>query len=237
MTPTRATATLLSCVDGTHAGKLGTQQPPTKGDVHTLDLTNARALTIDVDGSVIFLKEHRLVRCSRDGAAAPIWPPHKRFFGLMTAVADTSPFTGESVGAPGISDVDDYADKIEDARLHVGRDGALYVWESKHVVCFDRTGRRLWGVMLPDAVSDVAADASGNAYVVSGYDDGASIARVTSGGAVRAFVGAEQIGGTIPSTLVVRRDGRIVALGDDRRMLALSADGDVLWQNRGTYDD
>lgn len=232
----RSTATLLRSADGGDAGKLGAEQQP-KSDAHTLDLAHAQALCVDTDGSVIFVKESRIVRCAPDGTATPIWPARKGFLG-WTRVAKTSPFTGESIDdAPRLEELDEYPTSVRGGKVCVGWDGALYVWESRHLVSFDRAGKKRFAATLPAPASAVGVDASGTVYVAGRADDGTSLFRVAPNGSVACLVDASESDVVLPRRgIVVRPDGTMVLFGEDRRMVALGSDGSILWQSKGEVE-
>jgi hypothetical protein len=198
----RASAMLLRAGDGGDAGRFGAKQAPNSA-AHGMDLTGARSLAFDTDGSVIFIKERRIVRCGSDGTAAPIWPPHKGFLGLWTSVAGTPPFTGEA---------EEGADAVEDL-------GA--------VASFDRAGRKRWQATLPRSARAVAGDSSGNAYALTDAGEGTGIVRVAPDGTQTRLTSGETELRIPDRAMLVKPDGTILVFGQGRKLVTVDANGGV----------
>ena len=226
-------ALLLRDADGNDAGTLGTEQPRASS-AHTLDLNGARAVAVDIDDSVIFVKQNRLVRGAADGTAAPMWPPHKALFGFMTVLSKTPPFTEKEVTVPPFKDIGDYPAIVPDADISVGWDGSLYLWSSSEVASFDRTGKRRWLASLPVDVYDLVGDENGTAYVRCDAEKSTSLFRVSTHGAVDRIAGCAEL---LSGGLIGRRDGTLVALGGYGRVIVFAANGAVLSEHGADPDE
>lgn len=241
----RSDAVFLHCADGTDAGTLGGKQPD-GAHVHNLDLMFVDSATVDVDGTVIFVKfvERRLVRCAPDGTGVPIWPAHSGFLGF-TSVAKPTPFTGrcEDDDAPDVENIGDYPTTVRECQVRVGWDGRLYMTDGEHFVRFERTGKKSYVTKLPKTTyrAHFGADASGRAYVLLGDYDGeqtASIYAVENDGSLVRLVDGSLDETRLPVSdeLIVRADGSMVVLAGHQHVRIFARDGRAVWRSKGAID-
>ncbi|MCE9579613.1 MAG: hypothetical protein K8W52_41215 [Deltaproteobacteria bacterium] len=184
-----AFATRLAAADGADLGTIGGKQPD-GATSHSLDLRQCKALVIDHDGSYLFVKHRRLVRCAPDGSGVATWPERKGFLGRAVR-EKLRPFGDDDAeGAPMADALKDYPTLLYGDHLAIGRDGRLYIQDCDRIVCFDRTGKRVYATELPrnnDWGAD--ADARGQAYVPRGLArDTYALWRVSPEGQAAVFV-------------------------------------------------
>jgi hypothetical protein len=230
----QAAARVLRASDGADAGTLGAAQP--KGaKAHGLDLREAEALAVDVDGTIVFRKEDRLVRCTPQGEAVPIWPARSGFLGWKL-VAKTGPFGTRAEDAPGIAAVGDYPEALGYADIGFGADGSMYVWYGRHVASFDRAGKLRWRLEVEGEIAGVGGDAKGRALVLCERGERMGVVTVdATGKAAPLGRGAKDAG---RNGALLRSDGSLVAFGDWQETMAIGRDGAVVDRAaRGVDDD
>lgn len=166
--PRRYSALLYRAGDGVEIGKLGGEQPK-NAEQFSLDLSRAYAVGIDHDGTILISKRERLVRCAPDGSAQPTWPPGQGLFGGILA-DKLRPFPeGNIEDSVHLEAVGNQPTKIYDPEIRIGWDGRTYLQKSGRVVCFDRMGKKLYEVQLPENAKNVQSygvDARGIVYLL-----------------------------------------------------------------------
>ena len=227
----RVSALRLGLVDGADLDRLGARQPA-GADRHHLDLRGAVALAIDGDGSVLLIKERRLVRCAATGAGVETWPPRRGLLGrrrerLVPFGADTV-----SVDTPMVNALPDYPAGVYRARLAVGWDGCVYLYSGAQVTCVERDGRVRWRASLPAGWYGVCgADTAGNAYIIAG-GDAPGIHRIDRDGRATVLVDGRRVETPLREDhLVVRPDGTLIVVGDRGAVRVFSADGAACWRS------
>ena len=75
-------ATRFSTIDGAEINIIGGDQAD-GADRHSLDLRHCDDLVVDSNGTIIYLKHERVVRCAADGTGIELWAPHKGFLGRV----------------------------------------------------------------------------------------------------------------------------------------------------------
>ncbi len=228
----RYSAILLRASDGQQIGTIGGEQP--RGlDRHVLDLSRAESLAIDTDGTILFSKRDRLVRCASDGSAQLTWPPAQGLFaGLRSEKLE--PFTdADAEGAEDLENAGDRPTKLYDVEVHVGWDGRTYLRRSEYLACYDRSGKKHWGVTIAREhgyLNDHGADARGIVYVLASLESDTSQVLRVVGGQVTPF-----IDGRNPATpirderrLAVFPDGTLVLGSGGRELRIFSPDGRLL---------
>jgi DNA-directed RNA polymerase subunit RPC12/RpoP len=234
----RYSALLFRAADGNELGKVGGEQP--KSAAHfSLDLSRVESLAIDHDGTILFSKGHRLVRCRPDGTADYTWPPGQGLFGGLM-VDKLLPFSEHDSEYTDVEAAGDRPTNLYDPHIYIGWDGRTYFERSEHVACYDRNGKKQWICNLPkdvvSSVHDLGVDARGVVYVLYSIKDNyhsSAIDRIMNGQR------SPFIDGRNPATpireereLVVHPNGTLVVgssynnlriFGPDGRCLHLSA--------------
>jgi DNA-directed RNA polymerase subunit RPC12/RpoP len=233
----RYSAIVLRAADGQELGKVGGEQPKDL-DRHVLDLSLTDSLAIDFDGTFLFTKRKRLARCAPDGSGIPTWPPGTGLFSGLTN-EKLRPFVDASEeDVPSLEDVGDRPTKAYVEVIRIGWDGLTYLRYSEVIVCFDRTGKKLWSAKLPDNAGnhDLGIDARGiiYAHVYLGQND-YGIVRMLPGGKTSSLL----IDGRNPSTptrdernLAVFPDGTMVLAGYAGRLRIFAPDGRMLHRSQ-----
>jgi DNA-directed RNA polymerase subunit RPC12/RpoP len=237
----RYSGLLFRTGDGQLIGKVGGEQPKNHGS-HILDLSRAKSLAIDFDGTFLFAKRNRLARCTPDGNGTFTWPPGQGLLGGLVQ-EKLRPFSEED--EDGYDDVENLGDrptKVWDPAIRVGWDGRTYFFRSKHVACFDRSGKRLWKAEVPSSNDwDFGIDARGIVYVIRWLaSDTHGIYRILPGGKEVQLL----IDGRNPQTpmrddrrIAVHPDGTMF-LGDYGRSIRIySPDGRLLYRSEKAIKD
>jgi len=235
--PRRYSGILLRASDGQEIGKIGGEQP--KGiDRHVLDLSRAESLAFDLDGTILFSKRDRLVRCAPDGSAQFTWPPGQGFLGGI-AGEKLKPFTDDDEeGAPSLDEVGDRPWRLRNVKVRIGWDTRTYLHYRDHIYCYDRMGKKLYGVEVSKendrrgTINDFGIDARGAVYLLC-YTESytSSIWRMLPGGALQLL-----IDGNNPHTpirderrFVVHPDGTMFIASYGRRIRIYAPDGRPLY--------
>jgi hypothetical protein len=234
--PERYSVIMVRAADGEVIGTLGGQQPPNFGR-HVLDMSKAKSLAIDHDGSMLITKAGRMARCAPDGSALPTWPPGHGIFGSLF---DEKPHPWnppvDEDGAEYLSLVGNHPTRIKSAHAKIGWDGKLYLQNYSEVGAWDRDGKKLWFKEIEGPewgrLRDFAVDARGIAYALCDVeDDTSAIHRIMPNGNITHWVD-----GRNPQTpmreelrLAVHPDGTVFAATYSRKMRIFAPDGRVLF--------
>jgi hypothetical protein len=229
---------MYRATDGQEIGKVGGEQP-NGADRHMLDLSLAESLAIDTDGTFLFSKRDRLVRCMPDGSGTYTWPPGQGFFGgseKLRPFGDSSEDDAEWVENAG-----NRPTKLHNPNVRIGWDGRTYLQRSDYLACYERNGKQVWKTELPKSCDrDFGIDARGIVYILGWLEsDTHGVYRVLPGGQSSLLVD-----GRNPSTplrddrrIVVHPDGTIVVACYGRKLRIFAPDGRMLYRSEQAAEE
>jgi DNA-directed RNA polymerase subunit RPC12/RpoP len=239
--PGKHSALVLSIHDGSPICTLGGEEP-IGAKVHHLNLDRGNQLCVDPDGTLLALIGTNLVRFAADGTGIETWPPRAGAFGAKHDKVAPLYDASRSLRFPNYVSLDQVRDRphtlSESARLHVARDGGVFVQRGDTLAHLDRAGAVVYKLVLPNIADDVATnrigtDAAGNCYAVC-TRPGASphehvLIRVSPDGKRVDLLATDHAhGGPLASTrtcLAVAPDGTCYLLDDSMRVRIVGPDG------------
>ena len=220
-----AHAIRYSTIDGAEINTIGGPQDA-GADKHCLDLRHCKDLVVDSNGTIIYLKHERVVRCAPDGTGIELWAPHKGFLGRIVKEKLHPFFDSRESGSS--TDGKDYPSRTDASDICIGWDGHLYLSNS-FVDRYDRTGKHIAHADLPDTNTYWGgADAQGNMYALQLLDDNTfGIKQITPDGQVSLHVDGRKPGTPLrdDAHLVVAPDGTTYVLGNGNALRVFSASG------------
>lgn len=162
---------VLSAKDGKTINKIkGSENTETESQ--PFNLKDAHELAIDTDGSIIVLKDDKILRYSKDGKSIASWGEGEekksflsKLFGGSTD-DDSSPDTNELHNKPKHIDA-------EYNYVTVGNDGFTYFMDKtssddSSIAKYSRDGKMLWNIVVPleQKTSKPCIDVNGNIYIL-----------------------------------------------------------------------
>jgi hypothetical protein len=161
---------ILSASDGSTIEKIkGTE--PTESEPEPFYMKSADDLTIDTDGTIIVLKDDKILRYSREGNRIPTWgyEEKKGFFGKLfgSSEADDS--------SPDVNELKNHPKRIDSDCNYIttGWDGYIYFMHNSSsddadIAKYDREGNMLFNILVPieQKLCKPCIDSNGNIYVL-----------------------------------------------------------------------
>lgn len=160
---------VISAKDGSTINKI-------KGDTgennpELFNLKNAHGLAIDTDGTIIVLKDDKILRYTKEGKRIAVWGEGEEKKGFLSKLfgggtEDSSPDTNELHNKPKHIDA-------EYNYVTVGNDGYTYFMDSTSsedasIAKYDREGKMHWNIVVPleQKTSRPCIDVNGNIYIL-----------------------------------------------------------------------
>ena len=240
----RHSVVVISCADGSTATTLGGKEP-VGAQAHHLDFENCDSHVCDVDGTILALLHHRVLRWTHDGRPIETWPPGKGVFGGEKHQRLKPLFRSDDKGGrdrvkgdaeypPNLEEIGNRPTELYTSYVEatVGWDGFLYLQKSEHIAKLDRNGTVVYRVKLPEGSSDrgrPCADRNGFAYVMRDLPHSRRlIFRISPDGKdIRKFIDGSQRGTPITDsdTIAVLPDGTIFLFDYGGHVRIFGADG------------
>ena len=184
-------------------------------------------------GTFLLMKERRLVRVAADGTGVGTWPPRRGLFGKKQEklYAFGEDVEGEGM-APMIDRLPDYSTTVYRARIVVGWDQRVYLWNGQHFACIERDGKVRWRCSLPQGwYVDYGVAPDGQVYVLSGKQL-PGIWRISADGRQATLVvdGRSHETPLAETAMIVRRDGTILTFAERGQIRMFAPSGQLYWR-------
>jgi len=167
---------ILSAKDGSTTGTIKGEETGASGP-EPFGLKGTYSLTVDSDGTIIVLKDNRILRYLKDGQNVPLWGGEfEKPKGFLSKLFSS----GGGVYPPDANELKNKPLEVrsEYTYANCGPDGYLYFMdrnssEDSSVVKYDRNGNKLWSMVVPlqQKYCRPYADSKGNVYILGTVKD------------------------------------------------------------------
>ena len=187
---------------------------------NSLTMNRPDSLTLCHDGTVIALKEDKILRLDLNNNPLPVWP-EKPSHGFLSKIFGG----GDEDDSPDVNELKDYPEHIESCAslINTGWDGSIYFLKN-YSECFlakyDSSGKKVYCVPLDfeECTGKPHADSAGNAYVF-GKDKSEkyNIVKISAdGNDVKIIIsGITSKEDSDFDTMIVSKNGEVYVFGDD----------------------
>jgi hypothetical protein len=173
---------VISAKDGNTINKIKGETAENNHEI--FNLKNAHGLAIDTDGTIIVLKDDKILRYTKEGKRIASWGEGEEKKGFLSKLfgsssEDSSPDTNELHNKPKNIDA-------EYNYVTVGNDGYTYFMDStssedSSIAKYDREGKKHWNIVVPLEGKECSPciDSQGNIYVLGKKKENINLVKYT----------------------------------------------------------